>query len=189
MLLNKKTLDGITEGRVSQAFRVWKRPTVKTGGTLNTRIGVLAIDSVDPISKSKITTTEAKKAGFESRAELLQELEKREGTLYRIRFHYAGEDPRIALRKKSKLTQAEVDELKTVLDRKDTRSKKPWTRTTLTLIAKHPGTRAPDLAEQCGMETKPFKANVRKLKALGLTESLAVGYRLSPRGKALLKHL
>ena len=30
----------------------------------------------------------------------------------------------------------------------------------------------------------PFKRNVRKLKELGLTESLEVGYRLSPRGEA-----
>jgi hypothetical protein len=30
---------------------------------------------------------------------------------------------------------------------------------------------------------------VRKLKALGLTESLDVGYRLSPRGEALMAHL
>jgi len=36
------------------------------------------------------------------------------------------------------------------------------------------------------MARLPFKANVRKLKALGLTESLEVGYRLSPRGEALL---
>jgi hypothetical protein len=31
-----------------------------------------------------------------------------------------------------------------------------------------------------------FKRDVRKLKELGLTESLEVGYRLSPRGAALL---
>jgi len=30
---------------------------------------------------------------------------------------------------------------------------------------------------------------VRKLKELGLTESLEVGYRLSPRGRALLERL
>jgi transposase len=35
-------------------------------------------------------------------------------------------------------------------------------------------------------ERHPFKADVRKLKELGLTESLEVGYRLSPRGRALL---
>jgi hypothetical protein len=37
-----------------------------------------------------------------------------------------------------------------------------------------------------GMERRAFKGNVRKLKELGLTESLEVGYRLSPRGRALL---
>jgi hypothetical protein len=37
------------------------------------------------------------------------------------------------------------------------------------------------------LELQPFKLNVRKLKALGLTESLEVGYRLSPRGAAFLQ--
>jgi predicted transcriptional regulator len=54
----------------------------------------------------------------------------------------------------------------------------------LRLIAKRPGTRAPHLAASLGRETAPFKADVRKLKELGLTESLQVGYRLSPRGQA-----
>jgi hypothetical protein len=36
---------------------------------------------------------------------------------------------------------------------------------------------------------KAFKRNVRKLKELGLTESLDIGYRLSPRGRALLMQL
>jgi Mn-dependent DtxR family transcriptional regulator len=61
-----------------------------------------------------------------------------------------------------------------------------WTRRTLKLIADRPATRAADLAEALGQERLPFKANVRKLKALGLTESLEVGYRLSPRGRAYL---
>jgi hypothetical protein len=53
-------------------------------------------------------------------------------------------------------------------------------------IAARPATRAPDLAASLGRETAPFKADVRKLKELGLTESLLVGYRLSPRGRAYL---
>ena len=57
---------------------------------------------------------------------------------------------------------------------------------TLELIAARPETRAGDLAADLGQERLPFKANVRKLKALGLTESLEVGYRLSPRGRAYL---
>jgi hypothetical protein len=37
-----------------------------------------------------------------------------------------------------------------------------------------------------GRERAPFKLDVRKLKNLGLTESLEIGYRLSPRGRAYL---
>jgi hypothetical protein len=35
----------------------------------------------------------------------------------------------------------------------------------------------------------PFKRRVRQLKELGLTESLEVGYRLSPRGRTVLARL
>lgn len=47
--------------------------------------------------------------------------------------------------------------------------------------------RAPDLATSFGRETAPFKIDVRKLKNLGLTISLTVGYRISPRGEAYLR--
>jgi hypothetical protein len=63
----------------------------------------------------------------------------------------------------------------------------PWTRATLRAIGDNPGRRAPDLAAAFGRETLAFKRDVRKLKELGLTESLEVGYRLSPRGRAFLK--
>ncbi|WP_218577411.1 hypothetical protein [Phytohabitans rumicis] len=56
------------------------------------------------------------------------------------------------------------------------------------MIADHPGVRAADLAASLGRDTPTFKADVRKLKALGLTESLEVGYRLSPRGHTYLTH-
>jgi hypothetical protein len=59
-------------------------------------------------------------------------------------------------------------------------------RTALELIAQRPAVRAPDLAASLGWETVVFKRYVRKLKELGLTESLDVGYRLSPRGAAVL---
>ena len=44
-------------------------------------------------------------------------------------------------------------------------------------------------SDPVGQERLVFKQNVRKLKTLGLTESLEVGYRLSPRGMALLEKL
>jgi hypothetical protein len=76
------------------------------------------------------------------------------------------------------------------LDRLDARSPTgPWTRATLDLIARRPGVRAADLAAELGRERLPFKADVRKLKRLGLTESLEVGYRLSPRGRAVVDRL
>ena len=190
MLLKKWVLDGAAEGRITMAFRRWKRPTVKTGGSLKTRIGVLAIDSVDLISEKKITNKQAKQAGYSSRQEILDELKNRQGDLYRISFHFDGADPRIELRQQTKLSDKEMTELKTRLKKMDERSGPgPWTMTALTLIANQPGTRAPDLAESIGWETKPFKTNIRKLKALGLTESLKVGYRLSPRGKVVYAEL
>ncbi len=56
----------------------------------------------------------------------------------------------------------------------------------LALIERHPETKAAELAEQIGREPPAFKRDVRKLKELGLTESLERGYRLSPRGRAVL---
>ena len=55
------------------------------------------------------------------------------------------------------------------------------------LIAARPAVRAGDLADELGRERLSFKTDVRKLKALGLTESLEVGYRISPRGQAWLR--
>jgi hypothetical protein len=40
-----------------------------------------------------------------------------------------------------------------------------------------------------GLDRAAFKLDIRKLKESGLTESLEVGYRLSPRGARLLAHL
>ena len=59
-------------------------------------------------------------------------------------------------------------------------------RPVLDAIADRHGVRAPDLAASLGRETLPVKRDVRKLKELSLTESLEVGYRLAPRGRAYL---
>jgi hypothetical protein len=101
----------------------------------------------------------------------------------------AGPDPRIALREDVP-EGAELDQLLGRLVRFDLRSGSgPWTRKILTLLHERPGVRAADLAHDTAMEKAGFKINVRKLKGLGLTESLSVGYRLSPRGEAVLRSL
>jgi hypothetical protein len=184
VLLDLRTLDAIAAGSVTVAFRRWRRPTVRSGGTLTTTIGVLAIDSVDVIDVVEITDDDVGRAGYSDRDELLAALGDRHGELYRIGFHLAGPDPRIALREHDALTAGEIAELERRLARLDARG--PWTEQVLRLIAARPGVRAGDLAEELGRERLAFKADVRKLKALGLTESLEVGYRLSPRGRAYL---
>lgn len=193
MLFAKRFWEGLADGSVTVAFRRWKRPTVKTGGTLQSRVGVLAIDSVEPATERSITAADARAAGYPSRRALLAELDRHrtQGTvLYRIAFHYQGEDPRRALRERADLSAHELDEIRARLGRLDRNSRTgPWTNAVLELIRDHPGTLAADLAAGRGQERLAFKTDVRKLKALGLTESLRIGYRLSPRGRALLDRL
>jgi len=186
MVFRQEVLRRIAEGDVTLAFRRWRRPTVKAGGTLRTRVGVLAIVSVEPVDEDQVTDAEARRAGAADRGALLAGL-RTEGRLYRVEFRLAGPDPRIALRERSDISPEERAEVDARLARLDAASRHgPWTAAVLGLIAERPGTRAPDLAASLGRETAPFKADVRKLKELGLTESLEVGYRLSPRGRAYL---
>lgn len=179
MLFKAPVLAAIAAGQVMLAFRRWRKPTVRVGGTLTTPVGVLSITAVDRVEA--VAEAEASAAGYLSAADLLADLPK-DGDLYRITFHLAGEDPRKAMR--LDVSDPALDEVEARLARLDAR--KAWTAETLALIAANPGVRAPDLAARLGRETLPFKVDVRKLKALGLTESLEVGYRLSPRGQALL---
>jgi hypothetical protein len=184
VLFRQDVMRSIGEGEVTLAFRRWRRPTVKAGGTLRTRVGVLAIESVEVVDEDEVTDADARRAGAESREAVLRE-GPQERPLYRIEFRLAGPDPRIALRERSDISPGERAEIDARLARLDAVSRHgPWTRKVLALIAEQPGTRAPDLAASLGRETAPFKADVRKLKELGLTESLQIGYRLSPRGRA-----
>ena len=107
MLFKQRFLDGIANGEITVAFRRWRKPSVKAGGTLLTAVGQLQIAAVTEITLKDISAAEARRAG--------------------------------------------------------------------------------DLCELMNHEKMRFKGNVRKLKSMGLTESLEVGYRLSPRGDALLR--
>ncbi len=186
MLLDQRTLRGIETGGITLAFRRWKRPTVRAGGTLLTSAGQLAIEAVEPISPEDITEADANAAGFGTRTALLDRLSERDGTLYRVRFGALSEDPRIALRERVPEGE-DLDRILASLGRSDGRSDSgPWTHRYLDLIRRRPAERAADLAQDVDMARDDFKVRVRRLKALGLTESLKVGYRLSPRGTAVL---
>lgn len=191
MLIPARDLRLIAEGRVSVAFRRWVRPTVKAGGTLRTAIGVLAIEAVEPVAEAQITASDALAAGYADLAALRTALDRRaEGTVYRVRLRLLGTDPRIDLRNRAALSAQDIDDLAARLARLDARSTHgPWTAGALRAIGTQPGCRAADLAQQLGRDKDWLKVHIRQLKELGLTESLEVGYRLSPRGEALLPHL
>jgi ABC-type phosphonate transport system ATPase subunit len=143
-----------------------------------------------PVTSADISTADAGRAGYASREALLSELNRHaEGELYRIELGELQPDPRVALRDTVAAGAAETEAIVRRLGRLDAGAGTPWTRRVLELVQAHPGVRAGDLCTQVGLAREPFKINVRKLKALGLTESLEVGYRLSPRGAALLDDL
>jgi len=169
---------GLVDGSVTVAFRRWTRPSVKAGGTLQSPAGLLSIDEVSSITTEDITAGDACSAGYRSSEEVIADL-RPEGQLYRIRFRRVGDDPRIALRQ-----QADIDESTLAAV-----ERLPWAGEVLRAIAARPATVSTTLASELGMERQPFKQRVRRLKSIGLTESLEVGYRLSPRGEAVLARL
>ena len=187
MLLRMAVLERIVSGEVSLVFRRWRRPTVRGGGSLRTARGVLRILDVAPVAEADVSETDAARAGFSSRAALLEGLGAREGQVYRIAVEYAGEDPRIALRRRDDLSDVEVEQIIGELERLDARSPAgPWTARVLVAIEAQPGVVSRTLAERLGFERDRLKPQVRKLKNLGLTVSLTTGYELSPRGRVVL---
>jgi len=192
MLIKHQILEQMANGSVCLAFRRWRRPTVRAGGHLRTAVGILAIDAVDVVTPDQITDAEAQQAGYASRVALIDHLgQTGKGQIYRIQLHFAGPDPRAVLREQTGLSSAELEQVRQKLAQWDVRSKHgPWTMTVLHLIKDHPETRAAELAMLAQLETATLKAHVRKLKELGLTESIVKGgYRLSPRGQEVLERL
>jgi hypothetical protein len=187
--IRRVTLDAIAAGTVTVLFRRWDRARVRVGGTQRTPVGVLEFTAVEPVAEADLTADDARAAGFAA-LDALRAAQVGTGQIYRVAVRPAGPDPRVALRARARLSAADRAEIASRLDRLDRASRRgPWTATVLGLIAENPGVRAPDLAAGLGLETLPFKRDVRKLKELGLTESLEVGYRLSPRGRAWRRHV
>jgi hypothetical protein len=189
MLLRRETLEAIESGRIRHVYRRWAVSRVLPGTRLRTAVGVVEVESVDEIDPVSLTADDAHAAGFESVPDLIAAAGDRGPILFRITVRLIGPDPRSALREEIPDEVALV-EIRKRLERLDNVSRHgPWTKEILGLIAASPGVRAEDLARSVGREKMPFKLDVRKLKEMGLTESLTVGYQLSPRGEAVLTWL
>ena len=186
MMIRPVELDGIRRGEIDLAFRRWARPRVRVGTRMRTGVGVLEVTSVDVVAERSITADEARRAGATSRKSLIEALSARpEDRIHRVGLRWAGADPRDELRE-TVPDEAELARLRAWLDRLDAAAGTPWTRDTLTIIGANPARRAPELAAELGRDTPDFKKDVRKLKEKGLTQSLDIGYLLSPRGAAVL---
>jgi hypothetical protein len=187
MLFRQDALDAIVRGDVDLAFRRWTSPRVRVGTRLHTAIGLIEVTDLAQVRPDGIGERDARRAGFATVDALMAMLGTAPGrTIYRVTVRFVGADPRVALRQDAELSEAVLAGIFQKLARMDDAAEAPWTSATLTLIGERPAVLAAKLALAMGLETARFKQRVRRLKALGLTESLEVGYRLSPRGRALL---
>ena len=187
MRIRPVELAAIRAGTVDLGFRRWDRPRVVVGTRMRTAVGLIEVTSVEPVAETALTEDDARRAGAASLDALRRGLAAHaDRPLFRVGLRFAGADPRVALRQQPP-TDAELAGIRARLDRLDAASPTgAWTRSTLAIIDRSPEVRAPDLAAELGRDTPSFKRDVRKLKELGLTESLDIGYRLSPRGEAVV---
>lgn len=176
-------------------FRAWKKPQAKAGGRYrlwgDTYIDVTAVETV---SVNAIGEEEAHRSGFDSREALLAYV--RSGPagniggsdeVYRVEFRYAGDIEEPAA---EAYGDDDIQALAERLEGMDRRSQHgPWTLQALQLIEEMPRRRAGDLADRAGRERLKFKADVRKLKYMGLTRSLGTGYELTELGERVLTRL
>jgi hypothetical protein len=196
MLFRSRFHEPIKRGAITTTFRRWKSPRVRAGGRY--RLDgefVLNVTVIGEVDEASLDERAAREAGYGDRAELMRQLRSHADDatyrLYRIAFRCErASDPRTALAADDRLTGADYEAITARLRKLDASSRHgPWTHDTLALIEAQPATLAATLAAQAGRERLPFKADVRKLKALGLTISLERGYRLSPRGAAVLRRM
>jgi hypothetical protein len=162
------------------------------GRRYRTGLDMVEVESVDVVEPSSVDAAQAREAGYASTGELLADLRGDPALpVYRIRLRRIdGPDPRDELAHRASLTEAEAAAISASLARMDrSGTRGPWTGAVLALIADRPGTASTVLAEAMGWERQDFKLHVRRLKDLGLTLSLDVGYRLSPRGESYLNCL
>ncbi|HEY0692671.1 MAG TPA: hypothetical protein VGD71_26985 [Kribbella sp.] len=194
MLFAGSDRDGVAEGRITTAYRRWAEARVVAGRIYRTNAGRIEIDSVSQVNPDLIADNDADVIAADrgNAKDVRRRLRgNEEWPTFLIKFHLVeGPDPREELAASDDLSAAELEDLRGRLSRLDELSRHgAWTTETLRLIQAKPGTRAGDLAAEFGRDMAGFKLDVRKLKNLGLTYSLEVGYKLSPRGGAYLSSL
>jgi hypothetical protein len=190
LLFQKRFHQGLVSGAIRLTFRRWQKPHVRQGGRYRCHpIGVLEVDGVARVRFGEVSDDDARGAGFASRAELGAFLEELgplvdDTEVWRVELHHGGDGDRVELALDADLGRDDVAALSAKLARLDRGG--AWTKKTLRLIDRRPRTAASQLALALKRDRDELKADIRKLKRLGLTQSFEVGYELSPRGRAYL---
>jgi hypothetical protein len=178
----------VANGEVTLTFRLWKRPHAKVGGRYRVGAVVIEVERIDLVPFSSISAREVRRTGSPDRESLRARAAHAgpiddDTLLYRIEFRVVDVARRVA---PVAASSESIAATAAKLDAMDHRSAAgPWTRAVLALIGANPGVVSTVLAETVGRPRAEFKQDVRKLKALGLTESLEVGYRLTALGEAI----
>ena len=183
MLLTDPIARAIADGSVTVVFRRWPKPRLRTDGTFRTGVGVIRVTSIDGVAE--ITEPDAGAAGAASAQAARADLRGDPADpIYRIGVEWAGPDHRIGLAADANLAR---------------RTSRRWPRspasTAAAATARGPAACSGSSATirvsvpslRGDIELPAFKGRVRRLKELGLTRSLEVGYELSPRGAEYLR--
>lgn len=194
MLFAGSDKDGVESGKITAAYRRWAEARVVEGRIYRTNAGRIEIDSVRQVNPELISDYDDDifAADRQNARDVRRRLRGTEDwPTFLIKFHLVeGADPRDELAATAELTAEDLEDLRARLAKLDELSRHgAWTTATLQKIQASPATRAGDLAADFGRDTATFKLDVRKLKNLGLTYSLEIGYELSPRGAAYLASL
>jgi hypothetical protein len=83
MLLKREVVEAIRDGKITLQFRRWTRPTVKAGGTLKTKLGIIRIGRIDELSPEEVSLADARSAGFADLGEFARWLDSmKQGPLF-----------------------------------------------------------------------------------------------------------
>ncbi len=192
VLFKQRLWPGMRDGSIAVTFRRWKRSQATPGRRYRTGAGLIEVDTVDVVGEA-VLTDDAARAGRLPRpghaGRRARQVPRRRPLPHHVPPRRRGPAPRPPRgrrphRRRPRRHRRPAGPLRPGQPPRPVDPRRP---------RRH---RRP--ARRCGPATWPtrwaatgasFKVDVRKLKELGLTESLEVGYRLSPRGGAVLDRL
>jgi hypothetical protein len=92
VLIKLEVLEAIKRGEIDLQFRRWTRPSVRAGGTLKTKVGLMKIGRIDEMNPDEVGDADARRAGFEDASHFQRWLKTmKQGPLFhRIEIGYIG---------------------------------------------------------------------------------------------------